>query len=464
MTHPFDPFAMDPVRTRETVTPVEIENLGADQAAAAAMMPDFINDDDATIMALLGYAGTGKTYTLAKLLQAYVLGDETLFGCPTHKAMWVGRRFLDESGIEYESGYDKFHHRYGVPVTGTTAQLIGLRPVITDDQSAKKQNFGQVSGGLLEKMPGVRWIVIDEISMVSKAQLQQVERIARGMGAKVLVVGDPGQLPPVEAEAIDFDAFRYKAVLEKIMRQSGDSAVPQLAAAIRDGRDWSQVSGSGVDHFHNPAGAFIDELDGPPAEDERERSVFVAYRNARVNAVQEAACRKVYGHGRLEFAPGEVVIASRPLRSGPVALCNNGDTLRIAEVFGQGQWGTEIRVENMNGGGFYTEFLNEAQLADPGHPFNVELNARRDKANMLQKAYARGDRAVNDERRQAWARFFELENSTVLSAAHPFAITSHKSQGSTYDTVFVDAKDMQGFDPRALYVGATRPSKELIIG
>lgn len=459
--------------------------LNADQSAAEALFTDFSADADAQIFALLGYAGTGKSFMTSHLLRNHILGapartgeydpfapqlgTETVIACPTHKAMNIGRRFLTEVGIEFEIGYDSFHHRFGTPVTGTTAQLLGLRPVIVDDQKANKMNFGRVDAGMVEKIGSVRWVVIDEVSMLSASQLQSLVDLSETMGFKILIVGDPGQLPPVEAEPIDFGSIPYTAVLETIMRQQGDSAIPHLARAIRDRADWTTISGPGVDHFDNPAGAFIDELDGPPAEDERDRSVFIAYRNMRVNAVQQAACMKVYGHGRLEIATGEVLTANTPLMKigsrVPIQLCNNGDVLVAEEVGGQGAWGTEVKMRRVQTGAvFTTEFLNETQIGDPQHPYNVELREREKRARDLQKRFVKGDRAIDPDRRSAWAAFFQLKNSTVLSASHPFAITSHKSQGSTYNTAFVDATDMAPFDHRALYVGATRPSTELIIG
>lgn len=458
--------------------------LNEDQAAAEAAFIDFKNSDD-TLFALLGYAGTGKSFTEAYLLQNHILDiseargfsfgttSETLLAAPTHKAANVVRGFLGSRGIPFENGYDKFNHAYGTPILGTTAQLLGVRPVITEDQTDRKLNFGKVDGGLITKMHGVGWVIVDEVSMLSAADLNALVKIAREENAKVLVIGDPGQLPPVEAEAIDFDAIERKAVLQKIMRQTGDSAIPLLAKAIREQADWTAVTGPGVDHFDNPAGAFIDELDGPPDADETQRNVFIAYRNARVNAVQQAACMKVYGHGRLEVGPGEVLIANTPLLDQrtrmPVAVCNNGDVLTVVEVGEKGQYGkTVVMRRELTGREFTSEFLNEAELADRSHPFNVAKEEAGRKARALQAEFGRGDARtkamIDPERRAAWQDFFRLDRSTILSASHPFAITSHKSQGSTYGNAFVDATDMAPFDHRALYVGATRPSKELIIG
>jgi hypothetical protein len=461
--------------------------LNPDQLAAEAAFADFKKSDD-TLFALLGYAGTGKSFTEAHLLKNHILESgpeqrgfvnpfmsargEVLIAAPTHKAINVSRRFFDEIGIKYELGYDKFYHAYGTPITGSTAQVLGIRPVITDDQTAKKMNFGKVDRGLIEKVGDVNWIVVDEFSMLSQPHLDDMVEVAKAIGAKILLVGDPGQLPPVEAIPIDVDAIENKAILTQIMRQQGDSAIPHLASAVREGRDWTAIEGPGVDHFKNPAGAFIDEIDGPPAADERDRAVFIAYRNARVNAVQQAACQKIYGHGRLEIGPNEVLVASTPLMDQrarvPTALCNNGDVLTVLEVLDRGAWGTEVRLRRESTGEIHTEFLNEAEMGDPTHPYNVELKTRELLARKLQSEFNNGNpsqrASVDPARRAAWAGFFELKNSTVLSASHVFAITSHKSQGSTYKSAFVDAADMADFDHRALYVGATRPSEELIIG
>lgn len=457
-------------------------SLSADQAAAEAAFVDFL-ETDATVFALLGYAGTGKSFMEAYLLQNYILNPkhvrdpnelwtsnvtEVLIAAPTHKAINISRRFFDEIDLEYELGYDKFHHRFGTPVTGTTAQLLGIRPIIGDDQTADKMEFGTGGQGMIEQVGDVGWIVIDEVSMLSANHMKRLEQLAENIGARILIIGDPGQLPPVEAEAIDFDAITHKAVLSQIMRQASDSAIPHLARAIRDQEDWTVITGPGVDHFENPAGAFIDELVAPP-EDERLRQVFIAYRNARVNAVQQAACHKVYGHGRLEIRTGEVLTANTPLIMPgariPVTLCNNGDVLVVDELGEKGIWGAQVRMKRARTGKtFVTEYLNEVELGDPSHPYNVELKRRESEAKQLQALFKRGDRTVDPSRRSAWQKFFELKKSTVLSASHPFAITSHKSQGSTYRSAFVDATDMAPFDHRALYVGATRPSEELVIG
>jgi exodeoxyribonuclease-5 len=467
------------------------------QSAAIAAFKAFMADPEQRLFALLGYAGTGKSFTTAALLRGLQARPpatdaddedggltrfrdlargasmrEKVIATPTHKATGVLRRFLDGENIPYESGYDAYRHQMGTPITGTTAALLGIRPLIVEDQTADKQTFGDAgSGGMLAKLGGrLGLVAIDEVSMLSAPQLELISRQAEAVGAKVLVIGDPGQLPPVNAPAIQWDALQNVAVLEQIMRQSGESAIPHLAAAIRTGGNWQAVEGPGVDHFHNPAGAFIDELNGPPDLDETKRSVFIAYRNAVVNGVQEAACRKVYGHGRAEFAAGEVVVANRPLYIGmggrKVAVVQNGDTVAVVEVVGQGEYGRVARFRHVDGRTFTAEFLAEQDANDPHHPFNVAVRERARIASGLQSDWAKNkhDSALDAQRKAAWASYFELRDGTLVGLSHLFAITSHKSQGSSYGVAFVDASDLAALGRNGLYVAATRPREELIIG
>ena len=102
-------------------------------------------------------------------------------------------------------------------------------------------------------------------------------------------------------------------------------------------------------------------------------------------------------------------------------------------------------------------------------PLIVELKRLADEANTLQvrvKSMANGEAkwALDKERKKAWGAYFELKDQTVLSFSHPFAITSHKSQGSTYRAAFVDVGDLETYSRHALYVAVTRPREELVLG
>ncbi len=73
-------------------------------------------------------------------------------------------------------------------------------------------------------------IVLDEVSMVSKEMAGDL----RKFGKKLLVMGDPGQLPPVNGEG-DFTNKEPDIFLKEIHRQAADSPIIELATMARNG-------------------------------------------------------------------------------------------------------------------------------------------------------------------------------------------------------------------------------------
>jgi len=426
----------------------------------------FTNDPDGVLFSLFGRAGTGKSFTSSQLYGAMniKLFDEFLWLAPTWKAVRVCSRFLDEMSVKYEIGFDPYVHQQGRMVVTTTQQALGIRPLIAEDQDDKTEKFGQMSAsGLIGKLRP-KYVVIDEVSMLSWDHLKQIHNLAKVHGSKVLVIGDPGQLPPVKAKEIKWDRLPNRYELTEIMRQSGDSAIPVLAGMIRDNdSSWMDYTGQDIRRERNVAGAFLESV-GVPAVEESERDVYIAYRNVVVDRLQEAACQKVYGHSAGEFAAEEVVIAQSALytpRGGMIVA--NQDELQIVGIHGEGEWGLRVELKVHSGRHVHAEYLSGKDMADPNNSWKIQLEHLRKDAIRLQQEFKAGDRSINGLRVEAWKRFFAHQKQTVLQFQHPFAITSHKSQGSTYGRAFVAANDISQFDMRGLYVACTRPKTELII-
>ena len=75
-------------------------------------------------------------------------------------------------------------------------------------------------------------IVIDECSMVDEA----LGRDLLSFGTPVLVLGDPGQLPPVSGGGF-FTEHEPDYMLEEIHRQARDNPIIDLAQQVREGRE-----------------------------------------------------------------------------------------------------------------------------------------------------------------------------------------------------------------------------------
>jgi len=445
-----------------------MSTMNPQQLDAYNAFTQFNANPESSLFCLFGAAGTGKSFTSGRFLDVINENrgplDEILWLAPTWKAVRVAGRFLSDNGLtNYEVGYDYYFHRPGRLILTTTQQALGIRPMIgEEEQDDRKVKFGKLDRGVIQKLRPA-FVVIDEVSMLSWQHLKDIVAAVKSFGGKVLIIGDPNQLPPVNAQEIKWDRLSNRYELTQIMRQSGDSAIPHFGRTVIEGGAWHDMTGPGLRKVTKAVDAFLGEV-GVPSANEEERDVFVGYRNRTVDAVQEAACQKVYGHDAETFEAGEVVIAQSAFhvhRQGMVVA--NQDQLEILEVTGKGVWGETALVRNLAGRKVLVEYLSGRDQNDRNNPWNVRLEQLRGQAMDLQKAY-KSDRSVDKARRAAWTAFFEHKDQTVLDFAHPFAITSHKSQGSSYRRAFIAADEIADFSPkRGLYVAATRPKEELVL-
>ena len=166
------------------------------------------------VFRLFGYAGTGKT-TLARHFAEHVDG-EVLFAAFTGKAAQVLRA-------------------RGASKARTLHSLI-YRPKGEEEQ--QDETTGRTSMAptfsLNRQSPVAQaaLVVVDECSMVDEA----LGRDLMSFGTPILVLGDPGQLPPISGGGF-FTEAEPDFMLSEIMRQARDNPIIALAQDAREGRD-----------------------------------------------------------------------------------------------------------------------------------------------------------------------------------------------------------------------------------
>ena len=169
---------------------------------------------DRQVFRLFGYAGTGKT-TLARHLAEGVDGD-VLFAAFTGKAAQVLRS-------------------RGARGASTIHSLI-YRPrgeeVVSNEETGAQSMAPTFTLNRQSPVSKAKLIIIDECSMVD----EELGRDLLSFGTPVLVLGDPGQLPPISGGGF-FTEHEPDILLEEVHRQARDNPIIDLAQTVREGRE-----------------------------------------------------------------------------------------------------------------------------------------------------------------------------------------------------------------------------------
>jgi Ti-type conjugative transfer relaxase TraA len=336
------------------------------------------------IAAVVGLAGAGKSTMLAAAERAWN-GDGTTRR--VHGAALAGKA---AEGLEQSSG-------------------IPSRTLASWELSWKR-GFDPLQKGDV--------FVIDEAGMVSSAQLARFVEAADRAGAKLVLVGDPEQLQPINAGA----AFRAIAdrigfiELEGIRRQTEDW---QRKASVDFGR--SRVADGLTAYADHGAVRF---------EADRDQARAAIVRDVMADRVAHPeSSRIVLAHRRTDVrALNDDIRAARQERgelTDEVAfLTTDGD-----RRFAAGD--RLVFLENDRTLGVKNGMLGTVERAEEGG-LRVRLDAEGRLAGRVVTIDAQHYRAVD----------------------HGYATTIHKSQGATVDRAFVLASD--SMDRHLAYVGMTR--------
>src|SRR6516162_7960452 len=220
------------------------------QAAALRAVRDWFlsGAEGQQIFRLFGYAGSGKSTIVKYLIGDLSLDDgEVLQACFTGKAAYVLKRksgmpcstihrliyrVSEATEAEIATARHKLEELevaalalYGAERVAADAEIAALRISL---KQMRQPRFGLNEESLVRDC---RLVVLDEVSMVGPEMAADL----LSFGKPILVLGDPGQLPPIKGAGA-FTAQASDVMLTEIHRQAGESAVIRLATMAREGR------------------------------------------------------------------------------------------------------------------------------------------------------------------------------------------------------------------------------------
>lgn len=473
--------------------------LSEEQQVAHDSIVDYITGRDHShlMKVLVGYAGTGKTFTLGRIIDT-LQSEKSVFGgmmstykiamsAPTHKAVRVLRKFAQFDNVEF----------------ATIHSLLGLREKV--DERTGKLSYEQSKDP--EDRPRIEEynvLFIDECSMFSAELFQLLLPYVKNKGLKLIFVGDAAQIPPVgKTESIPLDEAKRKEYniglvqLTKVMRQATDNPILEYATKIRQVYKTADyipvtplvINDKGIECLKSTdeegiRGIIRQYFASEQFASDSDYMKIIAWTNRVVDAFNVIAREEIYGEKTLPLIKNnEKLIMDKPLllMSGRVLLSTNQEIsvksfdIQTAEnEYMTAEEVDDVVVPKLESDKFkyYNTFVSFFDNNGREKEANIRI-AHEDEVKRIEEIAAHLTKMAtkvpfgNPLRGKLWKEFYEVQRM-FAQVKYNYAVTSHKSQGSTYDNCMMIDWDINTNKRveernRVKYVAATRARNRLFI-
>jgi len=428
-----------------------------------------LQKEEDALLIVAGYAGSGKTTTLSayvNMLDEFKMKSVLL--APTGRAAKV---FSSYSNCAAYTIHKKIYR-----------------------QKSSKDGFGKF---VLDKNLHSRTIfIVDEASMIANQKNTEavfgsgyllddlIEYVYNGKGCKLILVGDPAQLPPVGLDispALDISKMnRYsdtilKEELVEVVRQKSTSGILFNATLIRKKIEQGIFN---TPLFRLKEFADIVRLNGEELVDAisdsydtfgLEETIIINRSNKRSNGFNEGIRRSILGREE-ELVPGDLLMVVKNnyfwLRDeSEFDFIANGDIIEVIKI---------LKYQDLYGFK-YADCI--VRLID----YDIEVDVKL----MLDVLYEETPALAGEKNRQMFYTILEdytniesrrkqyesvkkNEYFNAIQVKYAYAITCHKSQGGQWKSVFID----QGYISREridkehlrwLYTALTRATEKVYL-
>lgn len=439
------------------------------QTKAVQLVNDWLDDrfSNNLFFTLRGFAGTGKS-TIVKYILDQHPHVSTVISAPTHQAVRV---------ISNMTGRD----------CATIQGICGLRPQTNLAKfSLKNMHFSQQAE---PKIKNYQLIVIDESSQLGKDISNLIMKLALEYQVKILFIGDPAQLPPVnEKESQVFTDSRIKSTeLTKVERQENGNPILPICDYIRNNLNVDMRMPGGVFQskvVENKKVVFYTEVSSflNAAVDlfrtEPEFNKVITWTNKNVSNAN-AYIRKQLGKVDPLIESGDIVTAYSGNYQSDLII-NSADYLVESTEsdsyfceFTQLMY--QVRYANFRLVG--TNLVDRIRILDPSS-YDTYFQQVHLRLSSIESE-------INSEvRRSKWSDYFMFTRQFLVmndytrpglpfpkslvpkTLDYGFAVTAHKAQGSTFKKVAVDYQDIRNNKRvvernQLLYVAISRATDEL---
>lgn len=403
---------------------------------------------------LTGYSGTGKTFLVTKIIEAILYKNKSIriaITAPTNKAVRV---------LKNLSSICETHSRVEF---NTLHSLLGLKRVITHE--GKEEYKAEFGGGNIAEFDIV---LVDEVSMLDNELYEQLLDSSQYNKIVLLFIGDRGQIPPVNGgeSRLFTEELENNFNLTKIIRQAGNNPIIQIAQKIRTNEDVKEETL--VDEDNNGVIFLKINTEMPllekyfKSENFNKNPNFVkvlAWTNKAVDYYNDKIRAMIYGDKCGILNIGEKMVCNKPITdSKKRVLLNNNDEFEVLSY--------DMKTETT---GFRFSYYAVKVLSN-GTTHVIKLLAEKSENAYQKELKILKDKAAKAPpmlRRNAWVKYFNLLGK-YADVKYNYALTVHKSQGSTFDNAIVincDIKRIMDKKERnkLLYTAVTRAKNKLFV-
>lgn len=412
----------------------------------------WVKKPDIKFFTLAGYAGTGKSTCIKKIIDEY--RGSIVVSAPTHKAKKV---IMNTTGMEAK----------------TLHALLGLRPdVDLDEFNPNDPKFNPIAE---PKIGDYDLVIIDEASMINLELFNMIREKTKDIETKVLFMGDPAQIPPVgEKESVIFTQSDIEIYwLTIIERQNDTNPLITVYDALRN-------------HLNDPYGGFIrktevnelgegvifltdkDEfrkaiLEKYRSEEFKTNTDFakvIAWRNITVQGANKVIRNEMFGKHTDIIEVGDILMGYRSVRStnSQYNIIENSGDYRVMSK-------SELQENKYHIMGYPVRLRED--LAHGKFKFkDIFIVDFSDHENLYKYAEQHDfyrDIGKNNKEFGSWTQYYNFRRQNILMKKitkykngaprskydiiakdmdYGMAITAHKAQGSTYTHVFVMENDI----------------------
>lgn len=439
---------------------ISINGFTDDQKKAYSTLIDFINapyNQNDYKRALIGAAGTGKTYLVKALIKNCGLSYSTIgLAAPTHKACRVLNESIQIPNVK----------------VNTIQSDLGLR-INFDVERFDIDNPPFDPKGKI-KIGDYSLYIIDESSMLNRGLVMFLEKICKTNKCKIIYIGDSTQLAPVgEKYSSAFKGIKTSN-LKQIVRQGDDNPISYLLNLLR--YDVEHKSFTFLEHItRNRSNFNVDNTKGYQvcnpkefeqliqinfSDEELTKNIdyvkVIAYTNNTVSAWNK------FIRNTIILDSDKSVITKNDLIISYVTLVNqfndciikNSEEYVLKDVVNYTHpkynlKGFMVRFIAIHGGNVTSPLF----IVDHKDNFTIQMYVKLSR-EMIQRAKTANVKL----RAQLWKDYFNFKESCLLltniinpvtkkiefgrDLDYGFSLTAHKSQGSTFDTSFVDVNDI----------------------